>query len=385
MQTQILNKYVLREIWPGFFVTIFVLVFIALAARMLPITEMVINRGVYIGHVGMMILYVLPDIIVFSFPAAILMAVVVAFIRFAADNEIIALKASGISILQILLPVVSFSLLGAAASLAIGLYAVPWGDNSFKDLAFKIAESQGDLGIKERVFSEPFENVTFYVNSFSSQDKVMRDIFVTDNRDKEISNNIVAQEGHILLDPEKRIISLHFSQGHLFIVAKDRSFARAVRFNTYDLSIGLKDILAALRARKKTPKEMSLNELKHQLKSQDEGSIAYNETLIELLSKFSIPLSVFFIGIIGVPLGARLKGRGRSAGIGLSLAVFIAYYAFLGAVRSICETGLVSPKFGVWIPSFFLFVATIYLLWKVSRDRSVNPFKRFYFRAKQGI
>ena len=198
MQAQILNKYILREIWPGFFVTICVLVFIALAARMLPITEMVINRGVYIGHVVMMIVYVLPDIIVFSFPAAILMAVVVAFIRFAADNEIIALKASGISILQILPRVVSFSLLGAAASLAIGLYAVPWGDNSFKDLAFKIAEAQGDLGIKERVFTEPFENVSFYVNSFSGQDKVMRDIFVVDNRDKEISNNIIAQPGIVI-------------------------------------------------------------------------------------------------------------------------------------------------------------------------------------------
>jgi lipopolysaccharide export system permease protein len=278
---------------------------------------------------------------------------------------------------------VSFSLLGAAASLSIGLYAVPWGDNSFKDLAFTIAESQGDLGIKERVFTEPFENVVFYVNSFSSQDKAMRDIFVVDNRDKEISNNIIAEEGRILLDPERRIISLHFNQGTLFILAKDRTFARAVKFNTYDLSIGLKDILAALRARKKTPKEMSLNELKQQLKEQDKGSIEYNETLIELLNKFSIPLSVFFMGIIGVPLGARLKGRGRSAGIGLSLAVFLVYYGFLGAVRSICETGFITPKLGVWIPSFFLLVAIIYLLWTVGRDRSANPLKIFRFRAKQ--
>ena len=125
---------------------------------------------------------------------------------------------------------------------------------------------------------------------------------------------------------------------------------------------------------------MSLNELKEQLEAQSKGSIEYNETLIELLNKFSIPLSVFFMGIIGVPLGARLKGRGRSAGIGLSLAVFLVYYSFLGAVRSICETGLISPKIGVWIPNFFLLAAIVYLLWTVGRDRSTNPLKKYYHR-----
>jgi lipopolysaccharide export system permease protein len=378
----ILYKYIIREIWPTFAASLFVSIFIIVSARMLSITEMVVNRGVLAGDVIRMILYLLPDMIGFALPASSLIAVVVAFLRLSADSEIIALKSSGVSLYQMLPPVVALSATWLILSLGISFIAVPWGNRSFKDLLFKIAQSKGDLGIKERVFSEPFDGVVFYVQSFSNRESVMRNVFVVDRRDKSVTSNIVAREGRILTFPRERVIKLHFLDGTMFIMDKKLSSSRSIKFTTYDLNIGLKDIMAALASRQKAPKEMSAGELIRSLASETKGEMKYNEMMIELMEKGAIPVAVFLMGVIGVPLGAQLRARGRSVGIGLSLVVFIFYYVCLAGMRSICETGVIPPALGVWIPDLFLLFISMYFIRRVANERPINPLKAISFRKK---
>lgn len=380
-----LHKYIFNEIWPTFLACLFVSIFIILATKMLSITELIVNRGVHVGQVVRMLLYLLPDIIVFALPAASLMAVVVAFLRLSADSEIIALKSSGVSLYQMLPSVVVLSLSGLLIALVIGTVSVPWSNRSFKDLIFQIAESNADLGIKERVFCEPFDNVIFYVNSFSTRERVMKDVFVADRREKEVTNTIVAQQGRIIPHPQERIITLHFLNGTIFMVGRNLQSSRTIQFNTYDLNIGLKDIMAALASRKKAPKEMTVGELARQLGKSQKGTPKHNEMMIELLEKFSIPLAVFLMGIIGVPLGAQLSARGRSAGIGVSLLVFLIYYMCLAGMKSICESGSIPPSFGMWIPDLFLLISCIYLLRRVAHERSINLLGSLLLKIKDHL
>ena len=365
-------RYIFSEIWPTFLVSLFVSVFIILSMKILSITELIVDRGVSVLQVAGMIVYLLPDMIVFALPAASLIAVVVAFLRLSADSEVIALRSCGISLYQMLPPVIVFSFLSFIIAILMAVMAVPWGNRSFKDLVFKIAESKAELGIEEHVFCEPFDNVVFYVNSFSRRERVMKDVFVVDRRDRSLTNTIIAKEARIALFPEKRIITLHFLKGTIFVVDKDLQTSRTIGFNTYDLNIGLKDIMAALAARRKKPKELSLGELVGQLKAAPNGKIRHNEIMIELLERFSIPVAVFFMGIIGLPLGTQMRTRGRSAGVGISLVVFFSYYICLAGMRSICETGLLSPSIGMWVPPLFLFVFSVYLMRLSAKDRWFN-------------
>ncbi|SPD73887.1 Permease, YjgP/YjgQ family [uncultured Desulfobacterium sp.] len=372
-----LFRYIFNEIWPTFLAGLSVFVFIVVATKMLSIMDMIVGRGVSISHVARMVLYLLPDIVGFALPAASLIAVVLAFLRLSVDSEIIALKSSGISLYQMLPPVLFFSCLGLIASLLISFIGVPWGNNSFKSLIFQIVESKADLGIKERTFCEPFSKVVFYVNRLSVRDNEMEDVFVTDRRDPSVTNTIIAERGRIFVNPREKVFVLHFQNGAIFIADKDHRSGRTVKFETYDLSIGLKDIMAALASRKKAPKEMTAGELIRQLKETPKRETRYNDMIIELMEKVSIPLAVFLMGIIGMPLGAQLQARGRSAGIGVSLAIFLVYYLCLAGARSICETGLIPPQIGVWIPDLFLLVSAIYLVQCVANERSINLLSGF--------
>jgi len=350
------------------------MVFIMMASQMLPMTELIITRGVGVTQVLGIVIFLLPDLVAFALPAVNLIAVVVAFLRLSADSEIIALKSCGVSLYQMLPPVLGLSFLAFLFALVIGAFVAPWGNRSLKDLVFRIAESEANVGIKERVFSEPFDNVVFYVNRYSSREKLLKDVFVVDRREKGMTNTIVAEEARILLHPNERIITLRFLRGTIFLVEKDLKSARTIGFKSYDLSISLKDIMAGLAARKKKPHELSVGELLKQLDEVPKGESRYNAIVRELVEKGSMPLAVFLMGVIGVPLGARLRARGRSAGIGLSLAVFSSYYLFLAGIRSICSSGILSPAIGVWIPVFFLLISCVYLLKRTAEERPINFF-----------
>ena len=375
--------YIIKEIWPNFLASLLVFVFVMVAAQMLSITELIVTNGVKVTQVAGMIFFLLPDILSFALPAVTLMAVVVAFLRLSADSEIIALKSSGVSIYQMLPPVVIFSFVVFLIAVSITAFAAPWGNRSFKDLLFKIAKSRADLGIKERVFSEPFENVVIYVNSFSKQDGVLRDIFVVDKRDPSVANTIIAEEGHILVNPDERIITLYFVKGIILQVEQNFESARTINFNTYGLNIGLKDIMAGLETRQKAPHELEIRELVQELKNAPEGDRRRNRVMRELAEKISIPLSIIFMGMIGVPLGAQIRTRGRTAGISISLVVFSAYYLFLTAIRSICASGMISPAFGVWLPDLFLILSCVFLLHRASRERPTFYIPRFSFQKKK--
>jgi lipopolysaccharide export system permease protein len=371
-----LHKYIFHEIWPTLLASLTVFLFIVLAARILNLAEWMINYGVHPFQLAKMIVYLLPGMILFALPGVLLMSVFVGFHRLSNDNELQAMKSSGISLYQMLPSVVLISLAGFVAALFLSSSAGPWGRKSFKDFVFTIAHSRADLGIQERIFCEPFKGITFYVSDFSPQEKAMKDVFLVDRRDPAMTTTIVAREGRIESREELKLITVRFFDGTVFVVDKKQEEGRTITFRTYDLGIGLHDIMPALAGREKGPKEMSFEELRNGLKGPPKQNSRQPEILVELMERFSIPSAVFLMGLIGAPLGAQLRSGGRFVGIVVSLVIFLFYYLLLLGVRNIGETGLLSPVVGSWLPAFFLFCACLYLMRRSEKEKSVALFER---------
>ncbi|MBP1740319.1 MAG: permease YjgP/YjgQ family protein [Deltaproteobacteria bacterium] len=366
-----LHKYIFHEIWPTLLASLAVFLFIVLAARMLNLAEWMVNHGVHPFQLAKMIFYLLPGMILLALPAVLLMAVFGAFHRLSNDNELQAMEASGISLYQMLPSVVLISLAGFLAALFLSSSAGPWGIKSFKDFVFTIAYSRADLGIQERVFSDPFKGVTFFV----SKERLMKDVFLVDRRNPDITTTIVAKEGRIDSREELRLITVRFFDGTIFVVDKKQEEGRTVTFSTYDLGIGLDDIMPVLAGREKDPKEMSFEELMNGLRAPPKPNSKQAEILLEVMERFSIPFAVFLMGLIGAPLGAQLRAGGRLVGIVVSLLIFLSYYLMLVGMRNIGGTGFLSPAVGSWIPVLFLFCACLYLMKRSEKEKSVALFE----------
>ncbi len=373
-----LIKTVTKELWSIFFTSLFVFIFIVLSTRMIDMrTELVVDYNVNVNLSVMLkiILYFLPNIVLFSLPAACLMSVLLAFIRMSADNEIIALNSSGISLYQILSPVIIFSLISCLIASFLTFYWVPLGNRSFKSLFNGLVLSRVDFDIKERIFQKPVEDLVIYVNSYSKKQKIMKNIFLVDKSEDPVKS-IMAEEGRIILNKDAGKLTIQLMKCLFFTNDGYGSF------ENYPVTIDLKDLMATRVSEEKDPEDMFFLELSEESANPQNSNESRNNMKLRLFEMFSIPLSIFFIGIIGAPLGAHVRAHGRTKGIVISLFVFLAYYVCMTGIRYLCERGLMSPSTGVWIPVIFLIITCIYLLIVSARNRPLSI--GAFFRSRRG-
>lgn len=375
----ILYKYIIKEIAPVFTVSLLVFIFIALARQMIFITEWIVHYDVDLYNVFYLIICLLPDTIRYSLPAATLISVIIAFTRLSVDNEMIALKSAGTSLYQLTPPVLAFAFSACLIAFAISLYASPLGGKKFREVTINIIKSTTNIGLKERVFIEPIHDVYFYINNISFEDNIMNDIFIFDKREDNIMTyTIVAKKGQLILQKEGQNLNFHLEDGNIFIAERGLSAVRSIRFRTYDFKIDLEEMVPTKGVGKREPQEMYITELleqRRQAGGSPSGAVQYKDATLEMMERFSMPLAVLLMGLIGVPLGSQIKARGRLAGGALGLGVFLMYYIFWGGFRSLSEAGVIAPEVGPWVPVFLLFVSGVYLMRRAAGERPLLPLK----------
>ena len=121
------TRYILKEMLPPFFINVGFLLFIFLMTKILDITNYIVNYKIGLATVLSMLLFTMPQFLQFVIPMSVMLAVLLTFLRMSGDNEIIALKASGFSIYQLLPPVVIFCIAGSLLTMFLTIYGIPWG------------------------------------------------------------------------------------------------------------------------------------------------------------------------------------------------------------------------------------------------------------------
>ena len=200
-----------------------------------------------------MIIYTTPYFLVFVLPMSIMMSVLLTFLQMSSDNEIIALKCGGHSINGLLPPVILFCLFGFSANIFITVFGMPWGSQAMKELTLEVASSNVDIGLKERTFNDSFEDVMLYVNNIDIKDKSLIDIFIEDKRQKEMVTTVVAPRGKLFSQPDKYLFQLQLYNGTIHQMNREDRIANAINFDTYNLSLDLRDSLLAAKEKKQTP------------------------------------------------------------------------------------------------------------------------------------
>src|SRR4030066_795218 len=104
---KIIDRYILKEIMVPFGIGMGIFTFIFLVSKLFRITEMVVDKGVPVGYAIKLFLCLIPAFLVFVTPMALLLGILTALTRLSADNEIIALKTSGVGLYRMSPPVIA--------------------------------------------------------------------------------------------------------------------------------------------------------------------------------------------------------------------------------------------------------------------------------------
>ena len=376
--SSIISRYLFLELIPPFSISLVFFTFIFLMAKILDITNYIINYHIGAWKILLLLAYYMPFYMTFVIPMSVMMAVLLTFLRLSSDNEIIALKASGISLYRLLPPVIAFCAVGCVMTAIIIIYGVPWGHVSARSMVFNMASDNLNIGIKERMFNNNFENITLYVNKIDLKTDFLIGIFIEDQRELKIKSTIIAPRGRLYSDPESSSVYLQLYEGTINQVDLEQKTVNTANFDTYRLTLdATTDGERSSKKKSKDEKSFTIKELRSAIKNVQEKNTQYYKYRMELQKKISIPIACFVLGILAVPLGIQSKARRQYYGSGLGLIFFLLYYLLLSMGWVLGKNGYYPPEIGIWMPNIVMGFLAVFFLIKTVNEGEFNIFSAF--------
>jgi len=377
---RILSFYIIREISSLFLLGIVIFTLVLLLGRLIALTDLVVSRGVPLADVSRMILYLVPPFLVFTIPMAFLLAVLLAFGRLSADNEIVVIKASGVSLFQMLPPVIFCAFVAVLLALGASTIGVPWGNSSFRELSFQVLKSNITATIREKTFWDDIPGIVMYTDQYEDQSRSLKGVVIHDGRNPERPMTIFARDGVVTsaAGSQSLLLSLHDGSIHS---AGSGGLYRLVYFGEYSMTVGEN---GSSTKTSRNVSDLRLSELQHQI--DDPGTSAKDRLKMqaEFHSRFTFPFASLVFAILAVPLGIQNRRAGKSGGFTISIGIILSYYVLMSVVKTFAERGVVPPAVALWIPNLFFFGMGLYFLRMASLEKRIPlfPLRRFldYFR-----
>ncbi|MDP3789699.1 MAG: LptF/LptG family permease, partial [Candidatus Omnitrophota bacterium] len=138
---RILRDYILGEIFPPLVLALVFISFAILLGNLVKLADLVINKGVELIYVGEIFLFLMPNILSLAIPMGLLAATLLAYGRLSSDNEILAMRATGISLYKIAMPAITLGLL-------FSLLAIPFNDKIVPRAHYKTRMLIKELGMR---------------------------------------------------------------------------------------------------------------------------------------------------------------------------------------------------------------------------------------------
>jgi len=375
MKSPVLNKrfhlYLLNELCLLFLVALAVFTFILVVSRLGKMADLIINRGVDLKDILLLIAYSCPPLLTFTLPMAFLLASVVTLGRLSSENEILALKASGVNLRSLFVPV---SVLGAvvlAAGFLNNSLLLSRSSDGVRDIFVNIAKK--GFAIQEGIFNE-FPGVVIYVDKVDSAHKSMSGIIISDDRDESCRQTFTAEKGTVNLDLKTFDLSFVLKKGSLQRWQKQADTYQSLAFETYAFSLNLSSLLPN-RELKKRPWEMDLQELRKAFFAARQEN-RYDFAL-EIYNKFSVPFSVVAFMLLTVPLGVRRRAEGKFSGVVYSLLIFISYYILSAISENVGRIYEAWPFLVSFAPNIIFSFTGVYLVTGLNSETRDSAFQRW--------
>ena len=364
---KLLSRYILKELVGVFGLALFIFTLVLLLNRVLRLADLVLNKGVSIGVVLKLLAYLSPSFLILIIPIAVLVSAITVFSRLSTDSELVVMKATGMSFLQMLVPVVVLSLAAYAVTSYLMLVAFPAGNRAFQQAMFELVQSKAAVDIKPRVFNDTFSGLVIYVHEVPAKGNVLKGVFIADRRDPKQPQIISAQWGLLKPEPELRRVVFQLQNGTIHRLLPDKERYQLVHFRRHELSLNLGSLFGS-RA-KKGAKEMTAGELRRWARQAPPGSRQRSIALVEYYKKFSLPVACFLLGFVGAPLGIVNRRSGRSGGLVMSTVVVLLYYLLYTTGEGLGDEGRIPALLAVWIPNIAIGLLAVYLVTKTVLER----------------
>jgi LPS export ABC transporter permease LptF/LPS export ABC transporter permease LptG len=382
---RLIDRYLLREVVPPFVIGLLLVSFVLLMNQVLLLADLFIDKGVPVLQALRVLGLLVPSILVFALPMAVLMGVLGGLARLSADSEIVALRSLGVGPRRLARPLFLFGLGGFLVTLPLALYLAPRANHGWVRTMTDTVLARVRLKVEPLEFNETLPGLVFLVKGVG-EDNVWHDVFAYLGRDPADPRLVMARSGTIRLFPERRRAILELSDGLVYagpLAASGEDTLTA--FERLEEEVDVEGLFPAGSSAKRV-REKDIGELARDLEAlkalrtsgqADPRQIRAHQ--IEIHKKLALPAACLVFALIGLPLGVITGRAGRTGGFSLGLVIILLYYVLITAGEKAAMDGRFSAFLGMWGPDIALAVAGLCFLAAplrgkaFSRRRSSRP------------
>jgi LPS export ABC transporter permease LptF/LPS export ABC transporter permease LptG len=364
---RLLDRYIGREVASHAILGLAVFTFVFFIPQLVRLMDLVVRHSVGTGSVALLFLCVVPPVLIFAIPMAVLVGVLIGLGRLSADSEIVALHASGISLRRLLVPIGFLAFGCSLVTLLITFWLSPLSVRTLRSLQTQILSSQAPFAVQPRVFDERFPHWVLYVQDVTEAATHWSDVFLASSGGSQSSAITTAKDALILAGPEKGQVEIHLGAGG----THDYDPRQPERYNV--TTFGETDIPVDVSASTAGSARVSVTDAEQYLPAllAAKGS-ARRDALIEIQRRIAFPAACMVFALLGVPIGVRPRRGGRAAGMILTLVLIGGYYFVFITGEHMARQGTVSPWLGIWAANIVAALVGFVFLRRIETVRRPN-------------
>ncbi len=362
---KVIDRYIGRQVLVSSAFAVAVLsVVLVLGNIFKKLLDLLVNHDVPLELVMSLIAYILPFSLTFTIPWGFLTAVLLVFGKLSAENELVALRASGVSVPRVALPVFALALVCTGLCLWINVAVAPRAQRQMQEAFFNIATSNPlALFASDRVIEE-FPNRKIYVGRSEGQDLFNLLVYELNEENKPV-RVVHAHRGKLETDLANQQVLMR-----LF----DARFEQRDEENPDDL---LKIQLARME---QTVFPIELKELyEKNKKRQGSGTMTLTQLVqegakpsasaarTEVSKRFSTGLASLAFALFAVPLAITAHRKETSIGFLLSLGIAFVYFFLVIVIDTFRNQPGLRPELLIWAPNGLFLGLGGWLFYRLSR------------------
>jgi len=368
----LLDAYILRELIAPFafafgtyllfwFVNIF---FVA--------ADYIINAHAPVFLVLRFLLFRVPQSTPFAFPFACLFASLLGFGRLAQDNEINALRTSGVSFLRICRTPLIFGLAMFGLSYFVNETLSPKSIELSTRTFYQIVYHTAELPVVPQFFrKDDATGNVFYVANVESDKRTMDDVMIFQNATNTPFRTVINAHKAVVEGQTLHLLDARVTE------FKPSGEVDAGGTGIKDMDVGLpvgETVDQFVNTTTSDPNVADSKRLKGQIAAMQatgQGGQALDTLKLSLAQKIAFPFAAFISVLIALPVAAKLGKRGanlgKGVGIALSILLLFVYYLLMSAFMALGRNDAFNPYLAAWMPNIIMGTAGAVLFWRVER------------------
>jgi lipopolysaccharide export system permease protein len=263
---RLLNQHLIRSAIGPFFFGLFAITFLLIIDVLFRYVDLLVSKGVPFSVATKVLILSLGFTLALSVPMSVLIAVLMGVGQLAADNEITAMKASGISLTMILRPLLGFALVVGLVLAAFNHWIYPDANHTLANLLFDIKRSRPMMEIREQMFTNLSDQLTIFVRGKDDRTGRIEDVTIIEKEEPgDISPRLTtATWGRVLTEPGSDTMRLELHEGEIHEMPDPRNPQKyqVIRFKQHDIQLaGMQRDIENSERQTRGDREMNLTAL----------------------------------------------------------------------------------------------------------------------------